>query len=123
PRAHPAARRPRGAPGREVEPGEARTAHPLDGGLHRPGLGRPRDARALERREPPDHDLPGDEDRADLLHADDRARCDALRLERDRLEVQGAATADAVALLQELRERRVTVLVTGVTSFAVPHAA
>ena len=35
------------------------------------GLGRARDARALERRQPADHDLPRDEDRPDLLHADD----------------------------------------------------
>ena len=55
---------------------------PLHRGLHRSRLGRARDARALERREPPDHDLPGHEDRADLLHADDRARDDAVRLRR-----------------------------------------
>ena len=41
----------------------ARTPHPLDGRLHRPGLGRPRHARALERRQPPDHDLLRHEDR------------------------------------------------------------
>ena len=51
-----------------------RPAHPLDRRLHRPGLGRARHARALERREPADHDLSRHEDRADLLHADDRAR-------------------------------------------------
>ena len=32
--------------------GTARAADPLDGRVHRPRLGRPRDARAVERREP-----------------------------------------------------------------------
>ena len=54
--------------------GQARAADPLDRGLHRPGLGRARDARALQRREPADHDLPRHEDRPDLLHADDASR-------------------------------------------------
>ena len=34
-----------------------RPADSLDRRVHRPGLGRPRDARAVERREPADHDL------------------------------------------------------------------
>ena len=37
----------------------ARAPDPLDRRLHRPWLGRARHARALERRQPPDHDLPG----------------------------------------------------------------
>ncbi len=36
-------------------------------GIHRSGLGRARHARALERREPSDHDLSGDEDRPALV--------------------------------------------------------
>src|ERR1041385_4723023 len=120
-RAHPAARRPRRAPGGEVEPRTARPPHPLDRRLHRPGLGRPRDARALERREPADHDLSGHEDRADLLHAADRASRNAVRLRLDRLEVQGPARPDREPLLAELRGRRVTVLVTGGTGFIGPH--
>ena len=73
-RADPAARRSRRPVGGEELSGPARPAHPLDRRLHRPGLGRARDARALERREPADHDLSRHEDRADLVHADDRAR-------------------------------------------------
>src|SRR5581483_11810827 len=65
-----------------------------------------------------DHDLRRDEDRADLLHADDRARHDAVRGVRDRLEVQGPGGTDAEPLLQELR---VTVLVTGGTGFVGHH--
>ena len=57
----------------------------------------------------------GDEDRADLLHADDRARRGAVRKLGARLEVPGPARPDAVALLAELQ--RVTVLVTGGTGF------
>ena len=48
---------------------------------------------------------PGDEDRADLLHADDGAGHDAVRLGGDRLEVQGPARADGEPLLAELRGR------------------
>ena len=72
-----------------------RPADPLDRGLHRPGLGRPRDARAVERREPADHDLPRDEDRPDLLHAAERADVDAVRHRVARLEVPGPARPDA----------------------------
>ena len=77
-------------------------AHPLDRRLHRPRLGRARDARALERRQPPDHDLPRHEDRPALVRPAHRAGRDAVRLRRDRLEVPGAAGPDAVALLAEL---------------------
>ena len=69
--------------------GEARAADPLDRRLHRPRLGRPRDARALERRQPADHDLPRHEDRPDLLHADHRARRDAVRRRRVGSKYQG----------------------------------
>ena len=82
----------------------SRAAHPLDGRLHRPRLGRARDARALERRQPPDHDLPRDEDRAALVRPAHRAGGDAVRLRDDRLEVPGPAGPDALALLAELRE-------------------
>ena len=54
--------------------GAARPAHPLDRRLHRPGLGRPRHARALERRQPPDHDLPRHEDRPALVRPADASR-------------------------------------------------
>src|SRR6185437_1858069 len=119
-RAGPPAGRPRGAARREVEPRAARPPDPFHGRLHRPGLGRARDARALERRQPADHDLPGDEDRADLLHADDGARDDAVRVVGDRVEVQGPAGPDPEPLLQELRGRRM-ILVTGGTGFVGPH--
>ena len=56
-RARHASRRPRRPARREIESRPARAPHPLDRGLHRPRLGRARDARALERRQPPDHDL------------------------------------------------------------------
>ena len=78
-------------------------AHPLDGRLHRSGLGRARDARALERREPADHDLPGDEDRPALVRADGGADRPSVRLERPRLEVPGPARPDAEPVLEELR--------------------
>ena len=55
-------------------PRPAGPADPLDRRLHRPGLGRPRHARALERRQPPDHDLLRDEDRPALVHAAHRSR-------------------------------------------------
>ena len=86
----------------KVSAGPPGPADPLDRRVHRPGLGRARDARALERREPPDHDLPRDEDRADLLHADDRAGGVAVRQLVARLEVPGPARPDAVPLLAEL---------------------
>ena len=73
-RARAAARRPRRRGSRARAPRPPRPADPLDRRLHRPGLGRARDARALERRQPADHDLPRDEDRPALLHAADRAR-------------------------------------------------
>src|SRR4051812_49068407 len=119
-RAHPAARRPRRAPGGKVEPRTARASHPLDRRLHRPGLGRARDARTLERRQPADHDLSRHEDRADLLHADDGAGRDAVRLGLDRLEIQGPARTDREPLLAELRGL-VTVLVTGGTGVVGPY--
>ena len=85
-------------------PRPARPPDPLDRRLHRPGLGRPRDARALERREPPGDDLPRDEDRPDLLRPAHRAGGDAVRDRRDRLEVPGPARADPVEVLAELPE-------------------
>ena len=75
-------------------------------GLHRPRLGRPRDARALERREPADHDLPRDEDRADLVRPALGAGRAPVRLGGNRLEVPGPARPDAEPLLAELPGRR-----------------
>ena len=96
-RAGDAARRPRREARREVEPRPPRPAHPLDRRVHRPRLGRPRDARALERRQPADHDLPGHEDRTALVRPALRAGRDALRRRPARLEVSGPAGADARA--------------------------
>src|SRR5207245_6421325 len=121
-RAHSPAGRPRSSTRRKKFIGPPRPPDPLDRGLHRPGLGRPRDARVVERRQAPDHDLLRHEDRPELLHADDRAGRDAVRRRRPRLEVQGAERSDGEPLLAELREgRRVTVLVTGATGFVGPH--
>ena len=53
--------------------GPARAADPLHRRLHRPGLGRARHARALERGEPADHDLSRDEDRPAVVRPDGRA--------------------------------------------------
>ena len=92
-RAHSASRRSRGAPRGEELARPARAADPLDGGLHRPRLGRPRDARALERRQPPDHDLLRDADRAALLRAAHRAGRDALRGRQARARSTRASAA------------------------------
>ena len=70
-RADRPARRPRGAPGRQVLARATRSADPLDCRLRRPGLGRPADARAVERREPADRAHAGDGDRPDILLPDD----------------------------------------------------
>ena len=63
-------------------------------------------ARALERREPPDHDLRGHADRAALVHAHGRAGGAALRLARHGLEVPGPGGADAEPLLPQLQGQR-----------------
>ena len=60
--------------GGQVEPGEARPADPFDGRLRRPGLEGQPDARAVERREPPDRPVLRHEDRADQLLPDVAAR-------------------------------------------------
>src|SRR5207245_11025621 len=103
--------------GREWPIGAPRTAEPFDGRLHRPRLGRPRHARALERRQPPDHDLPRDEDRPALVRAALRAGLRSLRVEGARLEVPGPEGPDAEPLLEELRRM---ILVTGGTGFVGP---
>jgi dCTP deaminase len=59
---------------RQSQLGEARAAHPLDGGLHRRRLLRARDPRAVQRRHPADQAVAGHEDRpAVLLPADQPA--------------------------------------------------
>ena len=68
-------------------------ADPFDGRLRRPGLGRLPHARAVERREPADHDLPGDEDRADLVLPAHDARPSPVRIEGDAEQVPGSARA------------------------------
>ena len=56
----------------KIESRAARPAHPLHRGLRRQRLlGQPH-ARALQRGQPADHDLPRDADRADLVHAHGR---------------------------------------------------
>ena len=51
----------------QVVSGAARAADPRDGRLRRPRVLRARDARAVQRRDPADHALPGHEDRPALL--------------------------------------------------------
>src|SRR6476646_5313228 len=121
-RADPTSGRPRREIGREELARPTWPADPLDGRLHRPGLGRPRDARALERGEPPDHDLLRDEDRPGLVRPDDGAGGDAVRCRRAGLEVPGTAGADAEPVLAELRARDgEVILVTGGTGFVGGH--
>ena len=79
-RARELARRPRGTAGGKVEPRPTRLADPLHCRIHRPGLGRSRDARALQRGEPADHDLSRDEDRSAVVRADVGAGGDAVWL-------------------------------------------
>jgi intein/homing endonuclease len=59
------------AQGRELPRGARRCVRFEHGRLRRFRMGRPPHARALERRQPPDRDLPGDEDRPDLFPPDD----------------------------------------------------
>src|SRR5207248_10144278 len=112
-------------PRREIEPRPSRIAHSLHRRLHRSRLGRPRDARAVERGEPAGDDLPGDEDRPDLVRAAHRARRNALWQRRDRLEVPGPARTDALSVLAELprrcERRERLILVTGATGFVGGH--
>src|SRR5205823_4946110 len=121
-RADPAARRSRGPLGGEEQPWPFGTTHSLDRWLHRPGLGRPCHARALERGEPPDHDLLRDEDRPALVRPDDRARADPVRRRGAGLEVPGPARPDPEPVLAELRARdREVILLTGGTGFVGGH--
>ena len=84
--------------------GQARAPDPLDRRVHRPGLGRARHARAVERREPADHDLRRDEDRAALVHAADRARASGPTAAASLgSKYQGQQRPDAEPLLAELR--------------------
>src|SRR5205823_5661983 len=121
-RTHPTAGRSRSSLRGEVESWQARSPDPFDRRLHRPGLGRTRHARALERREPAGDDLPGDEDRADLLRPAERAGGDAVRLRRDRLQVPGPARPHSFPLLAELSKGTDRmILVTGGTGFVGGH--
>ena len=67
-----AARRPRRPARGQVVARPARSAHPLDGRLHRPGLQRPHHPRAVQRREPADHAVAGHEDRPAVPAAADQ---------------------------------------------------
>ena len=84
-------------------PRPARSADPLDGRVRRRRLVRSSDARAVERGEPSDHDLPGDEDRTALPVRDDLAGRPPVRRAR---QVPRPARPDAVPLLRGLREGR-----------------
>src|SRR4029077_13554233 len=120
--AHPAPGRSRRATRREELPRAARPPDPLDGRFHRPGLGRARDARAVERREPAGDDLPGDEDRPDLVRPADGGGRDAVRDRGYRLEVPGPARPDPVEVLAEFPEGNSRlILVTGGTGFVGGH--
>src|SRR5262249_19981012 len=67
-------------------------------------------------------DLPGDEDRADLVRSAQRARSDAVRERRARVEVPGTARPDAVEVLAELPAgTHALILVTGGTGFVGGH--
>src|SRR4051794_41595582 len=79
-------------------PWEARAAHPLDRRVHRPGVLGTRDARAVQRREPPDQALPGDEDRSDLRAAADVPCRTSVWLLDLRLALPGPARPDALAV-------------------------
>src|SRR5207245_8237468 len=99
-----------------------RSPHPLDRRFHRSGLGRPRHARVVERRQPAGDDLSGDEDRADLVRAVDRTRAGTVRKQRARLQVPGTAWADTLAVLAELPAGNgVMILVTGGSGFVGGH--
>ena len=101
-RARGGPRGPRRAPRGEELARAARSAHPLDRGLRRRRLGRAPHPGALERREPSDHPVSGDEDRPDQLLPDDDAGRPPLRHERAQLEVPRAARADPEPLRGEL---------------------
>src|SRR5215211_3065831 len=120
-RADPAAGRPRGPTGGEVESWEAGPADPLDRRLHRPRLERPGHARAVERVQPAHHDLPRHEDRPGLIRPAHGAGREPVRQRRDRLEVPGPEGTRPEPLLAELRAGAGNViLVTGGTGFVGP---
>ena len=83
-----------------------RSPDPQHRRVRRRRLGRPPHARALQRRQPPDRDLPGHEDRADLLPRDDHPGRRAVRQRVDGLEVPGSAGPDSEPLLPQLRDAR-----------------
>src|SRR6266704_5441526 len=94
--------RSRRTPGRQVESGTARPAHPFDGRIHRPRLQRSHHARAFERRQPADHPVAGHEDRPALpVPAHERVR-ESVRLERRRFPLPRPAGSDAEPLVRQL---------------------
>ena len=80
----------------------ARPAHARDGGLRRPRLLRPRDARALQRGNPADHALPGHEDRAAVLLPPELSRREPLWQWEVRVALPRAARPDCVTVVPEL---------------------
>ena len=82
--------------------GPAGAADPLDGRVRRRRLGRAPHAGALERGQPAHHRVPGDEDRADQLPADDDGGREPLRFQGPRFEVPGPAGPDPEPVLREL---------------------
>ena len=73
--------------------GPARPADPHDGRLRRRRLRGQPDPRALQRRQPADHDLLRDADRPDLVHAHGRPGRAALRRGRGGQQVPGPGRA------------------------------
>ena len=92
----------RRAAGGQVEPRPAGAADPLDGGLHRPGLLRPRDARTVQRGQPADHALAGHEDRPAVHLPALVAGGAPVRLGGLRVALPGPARADTEPRLAEL---------------------
>ena len=68
------------------------------------GFGRPSHARALERREPADRDLSGDEDRPDLVSADEHRRRAPLWKRCHTVEIPGPARPDTARYYLNFRE-------------------
>lgn len=80
----------------------ARAADALDGGVHRPGVLRARDAGALERGDAADQAVAGYEDRTALHVPALVAGREPVRVDGGGVAVSGAAGADALAVAPEL---------------------